>query len=72
MPPADVALQNGGGIRNDAVVAAGDITELTTFDMLPFPNFVSIIADVPRDQFKEVLENAVLRVSMAKRSRRWK
>jgi len=27
--------------------------------MAPFPNFVSIVPDIPREQFKEILENAV-------------
>ncbi|MDJ0923897.1 MAG: 5'-nucleotidase C-terminal domain-containing protein [Acidimicrobiia bacterium] len=58
----DVALQNGGGMRNDAIIPAGDITELDTFDVLPFPNFVTVIPDIPRSQFKEILENAVSRV----------
>lgn len=58
----DVALQNGGGIRNNTIIPAGDITELTTFDMVPFPNFVSVLENIPRDQFKEILENAVSRV----------
>ncbi len=57
----DVALQNGGGIRNDSVIPAGDITELNTFEMVPFPNFVTVVPDIPRDQFKEILENAVSR-----------
>ncbi|HZD18075.1 MAG TPA: bifunctional metallophosphatase/5'-nucleotidase, partial [Actinomycetota bacterium] len=61
-PIPDVALQNGGGIRNDSIIAAGDITELDTFDMVPFPNFVSVVPSIPRDQFKEILENAVSRV----------
>ncbi|MDH3683619.1 MAG: 5'-nucleotidase C-terminal domain-containing protein [Acidimicrobiia bacterium] len=56
-----VALQNGGGIRNDSVIPAGDITELDTFDMVPFPNFVTVVPDIPRAQFKEILENAVSR-----------
>lgn len=59
---ADVAMQNGGGIRNDDLrpdVTPGDITELDTFDMLPFGNLVSIVEDVSRDNFKEILENAV-------------
>jgi len=63
-----VALQNGGGIRNDSIIAAGadpgatvDITELDTFDMVPFPNFVTVFEDIPRDQFKAILENAVSR-----------
>ena len=59
---ADVALQNGGGIRNDDLrpdSAPGDITELDTFDMLPFGNLLVIVPDVSRDNFKEILENAV-------------
>jgi 5'-nucleotidase len=57
----DVALLNGGGIRNDSVIPAGDITELDTFDMVPFSNFVSVLESFPRTQFKEILENAVSR-----------
>ncbi len=57
----DVALQNGGGIRNDSIIPAGPITELDTFSMVPFPNFVTILEDIPRSQFKEILENAVSR-----------
>jgi 2',3'-cyclic-nucleotide 2'-phosphodiesterase (5'-nucleotidase family) len=59
VPEPDVALQNGGGIRNNTIIPAGNITELDTFDMAPFPNFVSIVPDIPREQFKEILENAV-------------
>ncbi len=57
--PADVAIQNGGGIRNDDIRGPGDITELDTFDMLPFGNILTIVPDIPREQFKEILENAV-------------
>jgi 5'-nucleotidase len=59
VPLADVALQNGGGIRNDEIVPAGNITALKTFDMLPFPNFVTVVPNIPRAQFKEILENCV-------------
>jgi 2',3'-cyclic-nucleotide 2'-phosphodiesterase (5'-nucleotidase family) len=62
VPTPDVALQNGGGIRNNSIIPAGDITELDTFSMVPFANFVSIVPNIPRDQFKEILENAVSRV----------
>lgn len=55
----DVALQNGGGIRNNNLIPAGELTELTTFAIAPFSNFVSVVPDVPRAQFKEILENAV-------------
>lgn len=61
-PEPDVALQNGGGIRNDSIIGPGPITELDTFDMLPFPNFVVIVPEIPPLQFKQILENAVSRV----------
>jgi 5'-nucleotidase/UDP-sugar diphosphatase len=59
VPIPDVALQNGGGIRNNTIIPAGDITELDTFDMVPFPNFVTMVPGISRIQFKEILENAV-------------
>jgi 5'-nucleotidase/UDP-sugar diphosphatase len=61
-PLPDVALQNGGGIRNNTIIDPGNITLLDTFDMVPFSNFVTIVPNIPRDQFKEILENAVSRV----------
>ncbi|MBK1730240.1 bifunctional metallophosphatase/5'-nucleotidase [Thiococcus pfennigii] len=64
-PPPDVALLNGGGIRNNSVIPAGELTELTTFDILPFANFVTIVPDIPRAQFKEILEKAVANVAGA-------
>jgi 5'-nucleotidase / UDP-sugar diphosphatase len=62
VPIPQVALQNGGGIRNNSLIPAGAITELDTFSIVPFANFVSVIPEVPRDQFKLVLENAVSQV----------
>ena len=59
---AHVALQNGGGIRNDNVIPTGTLYELDVFSMAPFPNFLAIVPDVPAAQFKEILENAVSRV----------
>lgn len=56
---ADVALQNSGGIRNNVQVAPGaPISELTTFDMAAFPNFVSI-AQIDGQKLKDVLEHSV-------------
>jgi 5'-nucleotidase len=55
----DVALQNGGGIRNNTVIPAGPISELDTFDMVPFSNFVTVIPNLDRDDFRQVLERAV-------------
>lgn len=62
VPTPDVALQNGGGIRNDSIIPAGPITELDTFSMVPFPNFVAVVPDISATQFKEIMENAVSRV----------
>ncbi len=61
-PQPDVAIQNGGGIRNDSVIAAGDVTELDTFDMVPFANFITVMEGVDREVFKAILENAVSRI----------
>jgi len=62
-PVPNVAIQNGGGIRNNNMIDAGtEISVLTTFNMLPFSNFVSVIEPLPAAQFKEILENAVSRV----------
>jgi 5'-nucleotidase len=63
--PPDVAIQNGGGIRNNSLIPAGPITELDTFAIAPFPNFVSVVPDVPRAQFKEIVENMVSRMPLA-------
>ncbi|MEM9836712.1 MAG: choice-of-anchor I family protein [Bacteroidota bacterium] len=55
-----VAVQNGGGIRDDEVIPANsDISELKTFDILPFSNFVSVLNPLTPAQFKSALENAV-------------
>jgi 2',3'-cyclic-nucleotide 2'-phosphodiesterase (5'-nucleotidase family) len=55
----DVALQNGGGIRNSNVIPEGPLSELTVFGVLPFANFVGVAEDIPVAQFKEILENAI-------------
>jgi 2',3'-cyclic-nucleotide 2'-phosphodiesterase (5'-nucleotidase family) len=57
--PPQIAVQNGGGIRNNSLIPAGPITELNTFDIAAFPNFVSVVEDVPRSTIKALLENAV-------------
>ncbi|MEX2405872.1 MAG: 5'-nucleotidase C-terminal domain-containing protein [Actinomycetota bacterium] len=61
-PVPDIAIQNGGGIRNNSVIPAGDVSELDVFGMVPFANFVAIVPDIPPVQLKEILENAVSRV----------
>ena len=65
VPVPQVGIMNGGGIRNASKIPAGVISELTTFDMLPFPNFVTVVPGVPAAQFREIMENAVSKVEDA-------
>ncbi len=58
-PAPHVAIQNGGGIRNDGMIAAGPVYALDVYGMAPFPNFITIVPDIGAAQFKEILENAV-------------
>ena len=60
-PPA-IALTNGGGIRNNTVIAAGAISERDTYDIAPFANFVTVFENVPVATLKNLLENAVSRI----------
>ena len=57
-PVAQVSVQNGGGIRNDSVIPAGDITMSDTFDMAPFSNFI-VVLEVPRETLHTLLEQAI-------------
>ncbi len=59
LEPPMVAIQNGGGIRNDSIIPAGTLTELDTFKMAPFPNYVAVFDALPRAHFKQILENAL-------------
>jgi len=58
-PQSQVALANGGGIRNDSIIPVGDISELDTFDILPFTNFITVVENIDAQTFKELMENAV-------------
>jgi 5'-nucleotidase len=59
LPTPDIAMVNGGGIRNTTVIPAGPITELDTWNTLSFANFLSVVPNIPAAQLKELLENAV-------------
>ena len=59
LPSPQIGLINGGGIRNDSVIPAGSITELDTFDILPFPNFVAVVPKVPVGRLRAILEHAL-------------
>jgi 5'-nucleotidase / UDP-sugar diphosphatase len=54
-----IALQNSGGIRNETLIPAGPITELHTFQILAFSNFVSVMEDVPAMRLKDLLETSI-------------
>lgn len=55
---ATVGVQNAGGIRNDSLIPAGEISAATTFDIAPFSNF-AVTLEVTRERFKEMLEVGV-------------
>ncbi|MDO6459576.1 NAD nucleotidase [Granulosicoccaceae sp. 1_MG-2023] len=53
---ADVAIQNGGGVRTD--IAAGDITIGDAYTLLPFANTLYNL-DMTGAEIKQVLEEAI-------------
>ena len=53
-----VAISNGGGLRNDSVIPAGAVSVGTTWDIAPFNN-VLVTASVPRATLAELLERAL-------------
>ncbi len=62
VPVPQVGILNGGGIRNASEIPAGVISELTPFNILPFPNFVAVVPEIPAARFREIMENAVSKV----------
>lgn len=60
--PADIALQNAGGVRES--ISQGKITVGTAYTMLPFANTLNIL-DVTGAQVKTALETGVTRGSGA-------
>ena len=54
-----ISLQNGGGIRNNSLIPAGEITELDTFRILSFSNFVSIMGGIDPSHLKDLLETSI-------------
>ena len=51
-----ISLVNAGGIR--AGITAGNVSQLDTFNVSPFGNFVAIVEDVKAADLKLLLENA--------------
>lgn len=54
---ADVAIQNGGGIRTN-IANAGNVSIGDTFNVLPFTNLVKRAATMNAMQLKDILEHA--------------
>jgi 5'-nucleotidase len=54
-PPANVAFSNGGGIRT-SIAGPGNITEKSTFDVLPFDNVIVTVPNVTAAKLKELME----------------
>lgn len=54
-----ISFTNGGGIRTNSLVAAGNLSEKQIIDLLPFANFLSVLNDVTPVQLKALLEYAV-------------
>ncbi len=65
VPQPTIGFQNGGGIRNDSLIAPGPLSVLDTFDIFPFLNFVTVVEGVTAERLLLVLENAVSRVGGA-------
>ena len=57
-----IALTNGGSIRNNNIIPAGKISERDTYDIVPFPDFLTVFEKVSLTIFKDLLENAVSRI----------
>ena len=55
--PPVVALQNGGGLRNDSVLPAGDVSALDTYDVTPFANFVAVAPELPVEAFVAAVDH---------------
>ena len=54
-----VAFQNGGGIRNSVTLQPGNITELNTYTILSFSNFVAVAPAMPVSTFIAAVERGV-------------
>lgn len=55
---ADVAIQNGGGIRT-SIAGPGNVTTGDTFNVLPFTNLVKTAPSMNAAQLKDLLEHSV-------------
>jgi 5'-nucleotidase len=59
LPEPQVALQNGGGIRNGSIIGPGDISRLDTFDIAAFENLVAVVPEVTRADLVAAVEHGL-------------
>lgn len=59
LPVPQIALTNGGGIRNNSLIPVGPLTTADAGSILAFTNKLVIVPDVSPQLLKELLENAV-------------
>lgn len=59
VPRPVVGIQNGGGMRNDSVLPAGDVSVLDTYSVAPFANYVAVVPEVSRQALRQLLERGV-------------
>jgi 5'-nucleotidase len=61
----DIALQNGGGIRNNSLYPAGhQLTELNTFDIAAFSNFVGVAQQLTPLEVRRLVEHGIARLPL--------
>jgi 5'-nucleotidase / UDP-sugar diphosphatase len=65
MPVPDVAVINGGSIRNNSVVPAGNLTNIALKNVIPFTNYVTIVSRVTPKNFKALAEHMVSEAGLA-------
>ena len=58
-----LGMANGGGIRSNTIYSAGPITDQDIANILPFPNYIAVMEDVPAEVVKRILENAYSQLS---------
>lgn len=54
-----IALQNGGGLRIERIIEAGDFNENLTYEIAAFTNIVSVVEEVSPEKLLELIEHGV-------------
>ena len=54
---ADIAIQNGGGLRR--TLAAGNITVGDLYEIMPFDNYL-VVFDLPGSEIKKAIDHGIM------------